>query len=452
MARGILKFGKPVTETAQGNGIYQIAYYYLTAISFKIFGINEFAGRLPSLIAGTTLILVVYFIVKKFSDNRAALIAAFLATFSQIQLAWSTQLRPYVWLELFTLIITFLCYKSIHQKRIIDRNIVLALGFAAIAFLFHGTGLINIFLIGLVLIYQIIRYRKYIYLLSLIPLVFIVLIVMRYSFGNAIPLLFKINLNITHYLHFIVKNYMWLFIGATIGGLSLLKKNKELAILLIGFIFCIFSIAIFKINSQYVRYSLPAFPLLYILFAYGVTYLIDTVKSNINSLLRYAYIFVLVFICSFPIFDHKILLLPKYYYSINADVRENPIVDYKTAFNKIKKLIIDPKNTLIIDAWNDRVPYYLPNQTFIMFDRFNKSGQNYTDPEYGEKMVATIAEYEKEKKKYKSGIVIIENWESFESEDFKNYVRKTLKHEFDVNNLPYNDDDKWSISVYSWGI
>ena len=101
MSRGILEYGKPVTAVGQGNGLYQIAYYYLTASSFKIFGVNEFAGRLPSMLAGTLLIIVVFYVSKRLvGSERVALLSAFLTAFSQIQLAWSTQLRPYVWLQI----------------------------------------------------------------------------------------------------------------------------------------------------------------------------------------------------------------------------------------------------------------------------------------------------------------------------------------------------------------
>jgi 4-amino-4-deoxy-L-arabinose transferase-like glycosyltransferase len=222
-ARSIANTGISRDETGYSPGVYQIGIDYLTAASFKIFGINEFAGRLPSVIAGTLLILGIFYITRKLIGENEGLIACFLVAFSQIQLAWSTQQRPYIWLELFTLFITYFCYQSIKQKNILDKNIFYAFLISVIAFLFHGTGLINILLIGVVLLYKIVKERKYIYLLSLIPLAFLVLIIMRFSFGNALPLLFKFDFNIIHYKLFLKQSYWWLILGSIIGGLSLLK-------------------------------------------------------------------------------------------------------------------------------------------------------------------------------------------------------------------------------------
>ena len=102
-----------------------------------------------------------------------------------------------------------------------------------------------------------------------------------------------------------------------------------------------------------------------------------------------------------------------------------------------------------MDAWNDRVPWYLPGQKYIFLF---KDGAGKIDPVFGEKILGTIKEFEAEKKLYESGIVIVEDWESLMNEDIKEYVRKNLKFEFTVQDLPYNENDHWGISVYSWGI
>ena len=67
-------------------------------------------------------------------------------------------------------------------------------------------------------------------------------------------------------------------------------------------------------------------------------------------------------------------------------------------------------------------------------------------------MISTISEFNREKSKYPYGVVLVENWESQASPELQEYIRTTLKKEFDVNNLPYNEADKWSISVYSWNL
>ncbi len=63
---GELRFDKP------------IFIYWFQALSVKLFGLNEFAVRLPSAIAGTLWVLATYFFTKRYSDSKKAFIAAFI--------------------------------------------------------------------------------------------------------------------------------------------------------------------------------------------------------------------------------------------------------------------------------------------------------------------------------------------------------------------------------------
>lgn len=426
MSRGLLWYGKPVTPFGYGSGIYQIALYFVTAVSFKLFGISELAGRLPSVLAGSALIVVAFFVAKKMFGLSAALITTFLVSFSQIQLAWSTQLRPYIWLELLTLSVVYFCWRG---------NFFWAIAFCFLAMLFHTTGIISLGVVCLSLLIKCLVERKYIYLLAVGCLALIAPLVVYFSFHD-LTILFKIDTNILHYRIFLTHNYWWLFLGAGVGGYLLWKKDKVTGSFLTMAIIAIFSLAIFKVNSQYVRYSLPAFPLLYLLFGYGF---VRTVRR-----LHLAIVLLII-----PVLMGKILLMPQAYYSINADVRENPIVDYKAAFIKIGQLIANKKDIVVMDAWNDRVPWYFPEQKFIFL--VDGKGRS-LDEVYGEKMVGTVPEFEQQKAEYPSGIVIVENWPSLTPPALRAHVRTTLKHEFDTNTVTGNENDPWSISVYSWGI
>jgi len=449
MARGVLEYGRPITPAGYSTGIYQIILYYITALSFKIFGISEFTGRLPSVLAGAGLVITGYFIAKKLFSLRTATIVAFLLTFSQIQLAWSTQLRPYIWLELFTLLISYFLYQYIKSPwKLLDKYFIYSVTVSLLSCLFHGTGILNLAIVGLIFMYKIIKYKKYVYI-SVLPLLIITGVWVVYrsmggGWGFVHHVIFKIYFSPLHYRIFLTHNYLWLIFGASIGFFTLYRRNKELAVLLGGSVVFIFAIAIFKINPRYVRYSLPAFPLMYLLFAEGVVSVIDKVTKR--ECLRWLLVILTVALLSLT---GKFVFWPKYYYSINADMRENPIVDYKFAFAKIQNLIKDKKDVIVMDAWNDRVPWYLPGQKYIFLF---KDGAGKIDPVFGEKILGTIKEFEAEKKLYESGIVIVEDWESLMNEDIKEYVRKNLKFEFTVQDLPYNENDHWGISVYSWGI
>jgi len=449
MSRGILDYGKPVTAIGVGGGIYQIALYYVTALSFKVFEVAEWAGRLPSVIASMGLIIMGFFAGKKMFNTKVAIVVSLLLSFSQIQLAWSTQLRPYIWLELFALLNIYYLYEYLKASRVvIDRNLVLAILISVVSLLFHGTGLLNILIIFLVFLYKIMSTRQYTYALLLPIFVFVGYFVIFNSFAgrwdDISRSLFHFYFSPLHYRIFLTHNYLWLVVGSFIGFVRLLRRNRELALLLGGSILLIFLVAIFKISPNYVRYSLPAFPLMYILFAEGVVSVADKItKKSYMKWLLIVLVFVLLSLTG------KLVFWPKYYFSINADMRENPIADYKLAFSRIKDLLKDKKDTLVIDAWNDRVPWYLPGQEFVMTNYANPNGVDLT---YGEKLSGTLDAIKGEIADHQRGVVIVEDWESLMSEDIKEYVRKNLKFEFTVQDLPYNENDHWGISVYSWGI
>lgn len=448
MSRFILIRGVPTTDFGYTGGLYQIALYYVTATSFIIFGVTEFAGRLPSVLIGTILIFLVYYYTMKVTNSqRVAIMAAFLTSFSQIQLAWSTQLRPYIWLELFTVITIYYAYQFLkHKSVLLNYNLAFGFFWSTLSVLFHGSGFIPVALVSSALILKIITLKKYKYFMLLLPIALASLILLFLAPHYTVPLLLKFDFRVWHYVAFF-KEYIWLFVPAFFGAIHLWYKNRNLFVVLPVFIVIIFALAIFKLNTQYVRYSLPAMPLLYILFSIGFFALLDLLsfKQSRSTKTIVAIVLLLGFIGA-PIIKGKIIVWPKYYYSINNDVRENPIVDYKLAFERIKKMIGDKKNVIVMDAWNDRVQYYLPKQKFIFMTRsLNKT----TDPHFG--IINSIYMFNDVKKRYSRGLVIVENWESMTPPELQDYIRKTLNHEFDVNNLPYNEDDKWSISIYSWG-
>ncbi len=450
-ARGILETGKAVNPGGGSTKLYQIAMYYVTAGSFELLGTNEFAGRISSVIVGTLLIGMVFYVTKKMTDNRIALFAAAMTSFSQIQLAWSTQLRPYIWLELFTVLVIYFCYLYIqHRRQFVDRYMLYAFICTGISYFFHTTSLMNLVLIAIAVLIKSVYEKKYKFILLVIPIAGIFMGSLYIMYHTVFDLIFRFEHDILHYRIFITQNYKWLVAGCLLGAILMFRKHRNLSILLSVSIITIFVMANFKIQSNYVRYSLTAFPLMYILFASGVFYAIDLVNGYIKKQ-QYTILVTLIIIgisLIYPLKKQKILVTPKYYYTINEDMRENPIVDYKSAFRKIGDLIGDRKDVLVLDAWNDRVPWYMPHQRFIFVNRDNTT----KDPIYGEETISTVAQFEKLKQENRAGIVIVENWESQTAPAVQDFFRKTLNHEFDVNNLPYNEDDKWSISVYSWGI
>jgi hypothetical protein len=86
-------------------GDRQPPLYHLTLwLTIRVFGHSEFAVRLPSLIAGTLLIPVLYELGRELYDRRTGLIAAAFASVSPLLIWYSQEVRMYEFAALFGLL------------------------------------------------------------------------------------------------------------------------------------------------------------------------------------------------------------------------------------------------------------------------------------------------------------------------------------------------------------
>ncbi len=108
-ARAILARGVPILPTGYTANDY-VLHFYLMAASFKIFGLTEFAARIPSVIFGALTIPLVYFLGKKYADWRVGLVAAFLTAFSILEITYSRQARAYQELQFFSVLSIFVLF------------------------------------------------------------------------------------------------------------------------------------------------------------------------------------------------------------------------------------------------------------------------------------------------------------------------------------------------------
>lgn len=81
---------------------------FLIAFSFRLLGVTEATGRVPSVIFGVLMIPIAYLLGKKLKNKRVGLIIALLVTFSTVQIAWSRQARMYQQLQFFLLLTLYL--------------------------------------------------------------------------------------------------------------------------------------------------------------------------------------------------------------------------------------------------------------------------------------------------------------------------------------------------------
>ncbi len=87
----------------------------LVRISYFLFGYNDLATRLPSVLAGTLSIPAMYLLGKAFLNKRLGMLAALLTTFNYFNLYYSQEARNYIFVFLFTALSFFFLLRLIRK-------------------------------------------------------------------------------------------------------------------------------------------------------------------------------------------------------------------------------------------------------------------------------------------------------------------------------------------------
>ncbi len=116
-------------------------YFYFAWLSVQIFGMNEVAVRLPSLIAGTAIVPLVYIAVRHWTGSRAAaLLAAVLCMVDLNFLFYSAEARPYVFVQLVGLAQAVVFWRLVNRPSWIWRLVFIPL--SALLFYVHYTAIL----------------------------------------------------------------------------------------------------------------------------------------------------------------------------------------------------------------------------------------------------------------------------------------------------------------------
>ena len=109
-AKSMISEGKPLVPVQPINGEYKRALLYtqLVKISFQIFGINEFAARLPSLVSNLLFIAIAFFCVRSIFGLPTALIFIFVMLFSPHEIKFARECRMYSIFQLLYFLLSFL--------------------------------------------------------------------------------------------------------------------------------------------------------------------------------------------------------------------------------------------------------------------------------------------------------------------------------------------------------
>lgn len=452
-SRAIIERGRPILANRFNTGIYQWLQYWLSAISAKIIGLNEFAIRLPSVFFGVLTIWVIYLLGKEIFNRKVGLLSAFFVAFMNIEILFSNQARPYQALQFFYLFGFYFIYRLAKENKFNWSCFLGFLGCGIFASLMNSLGLV-IFFSGFtyLLIFKDSWFRKRwmllgIFLFVLFSWIFRVLI---FSVFSQIG---KFN-NFYYYRVFLTHNYLLLCLLAVLGGfLFFWRKNyRELLLYVISLGVQILIVSFFW-SQPFTRYLYPVFPFIILLASYGILEIGNWIPKilkckifGIQSLISFSLISLVVFSLWKT---GKISLLPKKIYSLNADMQEIPEVDWKKIYKFIDHGLKTNPEAVLVANWMDTPVWFLGEGKLNYLVR--KSELN-VDAFSGAKYLNSLEKFIFLTKENPKGYIVLDSWDPAVPEGVREYCQKNLKKELEVDRLYPVQPRYWTVWVYSWGL
>ncbi|MCL7413256.1 MAG: glycosyltransferase family 39 protein [ANME-2 cluster archaeon] len=374
---------------------------FLIAASFNLFGINEFAARLPSVLFGTLTIFLVYIMGLKWGNRRIAIIATVLVTFSVWEIAWSRQARMYQQLQFFYLLSLFTFYEFTYNKSI---KWLTLLAFSVIgAVLSHVFGyiLLIVFLVYLVTLTLKEHKRMNIDKIGInhiaLALVFMALLVLSFYRG-VIQSVLETDIDYYDTYIYLLKKDLGIFLFLAVpGGTVLVNKDWKKGLILIAALVLPLYFIFFHVLLIGTRYLYFVIPILFILIGYfldfvieylGITFArtgnsvhkkrypvhnnLETLRSSIpllNTIQSIPEKTVFNIIVAFLLilamyFSPAFTFTPKEYYGLGVNA---PQSDFKNAYMYVKDNM-KPED-VIVSAWTPPAQFYLgKNDYWLAFN------------------------------------------------------------------------------------
>jgi hypothetical protein len=453
---------------------HNITTHFLVAGSFLLFGIGELQAKIPFMIIGSLVAVLIYFFSKKLFNKNIALISSLLYIFSYWQITWARQARGYVLQQLLIILSIYLYHQF--SKKFSIKNLFLLSITAILGILTHTT----YFLIIATLFTHFIIFNRQKFLkllfqpinLILIPLVlFIIKITGQFTaiWNNLKSLITYHPNNLAYYHSFLWREQTIITLLAFLGILILwFKKRKyNLSLLLLLPIGAYLFFVCFLFAPYVSRYLLPIFPLFFILAGLSISELATHISK------KHSLIFALIITLFIIVNGDKFVLKPKTYYSVNHDMREIALIDYDQVYNLIKnKGELEKGQTAVIDTWPDRTKWYLgKNHEYLYAFRWinspglvngiakktnykvNKDGEKYiaSTGKIPFKLIGELSDLKKAMTKYHQGFIFIDD--ASLPEDVIEYAQSNFKKELYLDHYPLDDNPYsiWPATLYSWG-
>jgi hypothetical protein len=328
----------------------------LIALSFAIFGVTEFAARLPSVLFGTLMIPLVYLIGSRWGNSRIAIIAAVLITFSVWEIAWSRQARMYQQLQFFYLLSLYLFYEfTVHKN--VKWGALLTLSVIG-AVLSHVFGYVLVLVFAAYMVIRTLVERKGLDgVRSRTTILFILLCVAISGFAyhkGIISSVLSTEINYYDTYIYLLKKDLGIFLFMAVpGGTVLMDRDwKRGSLLILALIIPLYFIFYHTLLLG-TRYLYFVVPILFILIGYFLDFAIDYLSGVFArgmALHRHAMLLLLSMIQISPAFTFT----PKERYDLGVNA---PQPDFRSAYRYVKE-DMRPSDT-IVSAWTPPTLFYL---------------------------------------------------------------------------------------------
>ncbi len=411
-----LEKGYPILDSDKIYGPYYLLNNYLITGAVKLGGFNPTATRLPAVVFGIGVILMIYLLGRQYFNKQVGFLAAILTTLSYWEIAWSRQARMYIQLQFFFLLALYL-FNSLLNKFSYKKLILLILvTLAAILSHYFGYLLIGIYALILLInlfntkkeeLQKIIQNRKKLIVIALSGLGIIALLVKLFLdfFRKASANNFFIGHT---YQNFLIDYLPLITVMALAGAVIIVLKEKNIKTkigLIVAYLLP-YLIITFSADTLHFRYLFFILPILFILTAY-VIYIIS--KKFKYSWALGLVILILVITASNYLQANTFVLKPITYYSLEP---HTPQPDFKGAY----QAIIDQgwgDNKVIVSAFTQLDKVYLGRSDYwlaIGLDGRKLDKNKLKEREYYNNAITIkTAEQLKELTESKSGYIIVDN-------------------------------------------
>ena len=475
MHYGLSYFGNPSLNIEYNNILANL----FIALFFKMFGLYEWAARLPFVIIGALVPGMVYLLAEKVFNRTVAISAGLLTAFSYFEIVWSRQARGYVLTQLLV-VLTLSVYVHILVAGKKDRRLYFLLAgliFAGLLTHFsYAILIVAVVLHSIAINFHTLKKRINISFLavglSVLGIIFYKIIM---SLGILSAGTLSKSNNLWYYHSFLWREYGLMAFLALLGLIGTLVKKARVVSIFALYIPVHIGVFTFLFAPYSSRYLLPIFPFLFIFAAVALEKFMNaTVTVNKFGVKQSKMVVVGTLLLTLFIIasGNKFVTRPRSFYSVNHDFREIALIDYNKVYGIIKeKGKLEEGHTAVIDTWHDRLYWYIgndyyPSYLFRWTDDpgttnglarqtkflYNTQGEKIIPRQRHLGFVGDLADLMKVKEKYPRGFIFIDD--ATMPRDVIVYAQNNLNKEIYLDHYPLDDNPYsiWPATLYSWGI